>query len=305
MDVGGTEIKAGIFDEDGAREGEIRTFPARSRKNRETVLDNFCFVIRSLAESSAAAGHPAQSCAVPEQREENGVPAGIAMAFPGPFDYERGISLMKGLDKYDSIYGVPLKDAIRQREPSLAQTKMIFVHDVEAFAVGCAGAGAAAGKEKVLCLCIGTGAGSAFLKNGKALKGDFKGVPENGWIYNTPFRDSCIDDYLSVRGLQEISRRHLGRKADGQELYQLCQAGHPEALAVYEEFGEILQECMEPFLLSFAPNALVLGGQISKSFAYFGQKLRNTCNHLNIQIIMEDNTSFRTMQGLYFRCVQK
>ena len=89
--------------------------------------------------------------------------------------------------------------------------KILFRHDVEAFARGVYRFGMKKQQEKVLCLCIGTGAGSAFLENGEALKKKTEAVPENGWIYNSAFRDSILDDYLSVRGLKTQQRDHGGR----------------------------------------------------------------------------------------------
>ena len=41
------------------------------------------------------------------------------MAFPGPFDYEQGISLMKGLNKYDQIYGMKIPQELRKRRREL------------------------------------------------------------------------------------------------------------------------------------------------------------------------------------------
>lgn len=40
---------------------------------------------------------------------------GIRLAFPGPFDYEQGICLMKGLDKYDRLYGINLRQVFSER----------------------------------------------------------------------------------------------------------------------------------------------------------------------------------------------
>src|SRR5690625_4892220 len=40
--------------------------------------------------------------------------AGIGMAMPGPFDYENGISLIKGLGKYDALYKINIRDALKK-----------------------------------------------------------------------------------------------------------------------------------------------------------------------------------------------
>ena len=117
----------------------------------------------------------------------------------GPFDYEHGISRMQGLNKYDAIYGIPLEMEIKVRVPKLKEAKFLFLHDIEAFALGESWYGTCCEAEKILCVCIGTGAGSAFVEHRKPVKTG-NGVPENGWIYQIPFRQGILDDYLSVRG---------------------------------------------------------------------------------------------------------
>lgn len=283
LDVGGTEIKGGVFDASGTLLGDIRNFPAKAGEDPDTIFENFCSVLSDLGGN------------FPEEKLE-----GIGMAFPGPFDYEQGISLMKGLNKYDQIYGMKIPEELRKRNRELEGVKILFRHDVEAFARGVYRFGMEKQQEKVLCLCIGTGAGSAFLEHGEALKKKTEAVPENGWIYNSPFRESILDDYLSVRGLKRLSKEILGEELDGKRLSELCREKVPEALKVYQEFGEILYEGMLPFLNSFGPQALILGGQITKSFPYFGEKLEKACKERGVTLIMEENTSLRAMQGLLF-----
>ena len=134
----------------------------------------------------------------------------------------------------------------------------------------------------------------------RLLRKKSEAVPENGWIYNSAFRDSILDDYLSVRGLKRLSREIMGEEMDGKRLSELCSEKNPGALKVYREFGKILYEGILPFLDSFKPQALILGGQITKSFPYFGEKLEKACKERSITLIMEENTSLRAMQGLHF-----
>ena len=117
----------------------------------------------------------------------------------------------QGLNKYDAIYGIPLEREIKARVPELGSARFLFLHDIEAFALGESWYGNCRDVDKILCVCIGTGAGSAFVENGKTVKTG-KGVPENGWIYQQPFGDSILDDYLSVRGLEQISLAVTGKE---------------------------------------------------------------------------------------------
>lgn len=287
LDVGGTQIKGGLSDKYGNIKGELLCVPSLAKEIKETIFDNFLSVIRTLSEHEAC-----------------GEVIGIGMAFPGPFDYAAGISLMKGMHKYDSIYGIPIERELKDRCPSIHSTKFVFLHDVEAFALGVSWFGEAKDSTRFLCLCIGTGAGSAFVDHKVPLKGG-AGVPADGWLYNDPYKDSVIDDYLSARGLESISREVCGQSLNGSQLYELCRRGDQKAHTVYRQFGEDLKQCIRLYLDRFQPDAVVMGGQISKSFSYFGEKFQAECDNRGIKIYLETETSIRAMQGLYIQIRQE
>ncbi|MEG0722483.1 MAG: ROK family protein, partial [Lachnospiraceae bacterium] len=146
---------------------------------------------------------------------------------------------------------------------------------------------------------------SAFIEQGVLQKEKKKGVPKNGWIYHIPFRDGIVDDYISARGLNRLTQKYLGITPDGAELFQLANLGNKNALLIFQKFGENLLEAVEPFLDEFEPDALVLGGQIAKSFPYFGNLLKAECEKRKIDIIISQDTSIRILQGLYKICLQK
>ncbi|MCR4960263.1 MAG: ROK family protein [Lachnospiraceae bacterium] len=278
LDVGGTNIKGSVFDLDDRKFSPIKEFPAEAKDSKDAIFDNFFNILTDL--------------------RENRKIAGVGFGFPGPFDYERGISLMKNINKYDSIYGISFREELGKRDKDLLECKMLFLHDVEAFAIGCASYKNACHSGRAICVCIGTGAGSAFLKDGKVVKDQRENVPENGWIYNTPFNDSIIDDYISVRGLERISKAIVGEKLNGYELFKRCNVNDPFALEVYRIFGNMLFDALEPFIRDFCPDTLVFGGRISNSFSFFGKSVNDFCKEKNIKIILEEDTSIRAMQGL-------
>lgn len=293
LDVGGTCIKAGIFDGSGKLyKNSIYSFEARAQAGAEEILENFVEILRTLAD------------VLPASTEEI---EGLAMAFPGPFEYESGVSRMKNIGKYDALYGIPIESEIRKRFFASAGRKrmtescrFLFCNDVEAFAMGESRFGQAQTWRKVMYLCMGTGAGSAFSENCRILRGgDRNDVPENGWIYPTPFRESIIDDYLSIRGLEKLAERYLGERKSGKELFFLCRQGNQAALKVYREFGTWFREAIVPYLDSFAPDGFVLGGQLAKSFAYFGGEFSKACRQREIEICLAADTSRRIMDGLY------
>ena len=278
LDIGGTEIKGCASDTEGEKT-RIRKFPSQARKSAEKILDNFSQICRELL------------------KDVDGSVCGVGMAIPGPFDYQKGISRMQGLNKYDSIYGIPLEPEIKARVPELKEAQFLFLHDIEAFALGESWYGTCRWEEKILCVCIGTGAGSAFVEHRKTIKTGI-GVPENGWIYRMPFRESILDDYLSVRGLERISLAVMGKAQSGRELSNLAEAGNMEAREVWRRFGADVAEGLLPVLTAYRPDLLLLGGQISKSFRWFGAQLNAVCEKRGTRIQIEPETSVRAMDGL-------
>ena len=294
MDVGGTGIKVGIFDQTGQLLKMIKKFPSYSKEDREIIFTNFANIIETMGTDFL--------------KEEDDF-CGIGMAFPGPFDYVRGISLMKGLDKYDDIYGIPLSEEILKRVKNKSRISQngcpfLFLHDVEAFALGESRFGAMAEAGKLFCLCIGTGAGSAFVKNGQIVK-NARDIPENGWIYNSPYKEGVIDDYISVQGLKRCSEKFFHNGLNGAELYKMAIEGEKRAIEVFHSFGDDIMQAIKPFLLEFHPDALVFGGQISKSFPFFGGEIECFCSDHGIQISITEDTSKRAMEGLYIKLNEK
>lgn len=285
FDVGGTQIKAGIMNQEGELyKDHIFSFPSKAKESKEVIFSNLKEIIIQL-----------ENCL----KDVEDTIAGIGMAFPGPFDYENGISKIQGLDKYEAIYNLSIKDELCRIYPKLKRCKFIFLHDVESFALGVCNELSPDDEKKIIHLCIGTGSGSTFTKGRRVLKKAEYGVPENGWIYPFTFKEGRIDDYLSVRGLKKLAIKHCNKELEGAELYALAKNNDEGAKAVFHEFGQNIEDAMKEFFIKFKPDILVFGGQISKSFIYFGKKLESYCNSINIKIHLEIDTSKKIMEGLY------
>lgn len=164
LDVGGTSIKAGIFDSNGKLyKNSIYSFDAKAQAGAREILENFVEILRVLTGALPASADRIE---------------GVAMAFPGPFDYQLGISRMKKLGKYDALYGIPIGEEIRKRFAASGDMawmpdtcRFIFRNDVEAFAMGESRFGRVRTWRKVMYLCMGTGAGSAFSEHCRILRG--------------------------------------------------------------------------------------------------------------------------------------
>ena len=148
LDVGGTSIKSGVVDADHESRGADAvalgaTIPTRATEGADVVLGQLATAIDGAVERATTAV------------------AGVALAFPGPFDVARGRALIRGLHKFDSIYGLELRPLLAERI-SRPDLRIGFARDSEAAGVGEATFGAGRGGGRVLTITLGTGLGSCL-----------------------------------------------------------------------------------------------------------------------------------------------
>jgi predicted NBD/HSP70 family sugar kinase len=240
LDLGGTHVSAATVDV-----GSASVVPA-SRVREELPAgagrDDLLGRIRAAA-----------IAALSGQVEAAGV------AVPGPFDYERGICLVE--HKLESLYRVDLRAEVASAL-SLPLHTVGFLNDAEAFLLGEWWAGAARGHDRAVGITIGTGLGSAFLEHGSIVRTGGR-VPPGGELYRVPFRNAPVEERISRRAL-------LARyDADGVEVVEVARrarAGEQRARDAFDALSTDLADFLGPWLATFAPSCLVVGGSIARSW---------------------------------------
>lgn len=214
---------------------------------------------------------------------------GIGVAIPGPFDYQNGISKIEGVQKFESIFGLNVKQAFRKVFPDESKP-IIFNNDATGFALGEYFSGAAKNSKKTILLALGTGFGSTFLIDGIPQTVAGNGIPENGYLYNIPFGDKIADDCFSTRWFASAYNQKSGIEVKGvKEVAVSARNNDKHALAIFDEFANNLADFMTPWFFDFQPDVLIIGGNIAKSEDLFLDKLKtNLANkgfkHIEIKI---------------------
>jgi glucokinase len=197
------------------------------------------------------------------------VPHGIGFAMPGPFDYVNGICLIKGVAKYEKLYGVNIATAIASRLELPAECKVRFMNDASSFAVGEAWAGKARYHARMMAITLGTGFGSAFVEdNIPVVEGDR--VPQMGCVYHLPFGESIADDYFSTRWFIARYSDLTGKVVPGVKEIADAASKSEAVKAIFDEFGHNLGRFLSPWLNKFGAEILVIGGNISYAYDLFG-----------------------------------
>lgn len=250
LDVGGTSIKSGVvrFDAGGGTDADVeigRSFPARSDESADVVIGQ-------LADATDAALELAGDGAT-----------GLAIGICGPFDIEAGISRMRGVHKFEDIYGVDLHAALRQRS-AIGHRPIRFARDAESAGTGEALAGAGAGVARVLTVTVGTGLGTCLTDHARPVPiVDGFGVEHLG-MRDTPW--GRADDVLSAYGLAHRL---------GVTMEELPAAVRDPANAdVVADHGSRLGLFLAPVVTELAAGLVVVGGGISVEFVRFGPCLQ-------------------------------
>ena len=215
--------------------------------------------------------------------------AGIGFAMPGPFDYRNGIAWFEGVKKFESLYGVNIINEMRRRLQLSGESNIRFLNDAACFAIGESWLGKAYKHEQILALTLGTGFGSTFIQNKFPVKGK-KGIPEDGFLYHVPFKNSVADDYFSTRWFLKEYQQKTGMQVDGVK--QLADDVNKNKIAaeLFYKFGENLGTFLVPWIKNIGVTCVVLGGNISKSYSLFQENLRNnlTTHGLKIDIYLTE-----------------
>lgn len=205
---------------------------------------------------------------------------GIGFAMPGPFDYVKGISYIRGVAKYENLYGFNIGDAVASNLHVGEDFLIRFMNDASSFAVGEAWAGSARDYSRSVSITFGTGFGSAFIAD-RIPVCDGPLVPRIGCVYHLPYGEGIADDYFSTRWFLKQYRLRTGKEVPGvRELASMA----PDDQVVndlFAEFGEKSARFLTPWLKSFEAEVLVIGGNISNAWDLFGKIFRTALRDEN------------------------
>ncbi len=269
VDIGGTHISAALTQDGHILPQTYQRTSIDPAASASIVLDTLAGLIRTV---QAAADQPLDN---------------IGIAMPGPFDYPNGISMIQGLNKYEHLYGLNIREALYERLADAAgkQTPIRFANDAACFGLGAAVSDEGRQHKKIIAITLGTGFGACFIDNQHLVTGGI-GVPPNGYLYDIPFKDGIAEDYISTRWLLNAYPAN-----DVRQLAQLAKSD-VKAAAVLEQFGVHLGALLTPWILRFEADAVIIGGSIARAYALFSASMR-----LPAPVVIPENTEWTAITG--------
>jgi glucokinase len=274
LEVGGTHVTAAVVDTHAWTVGDPRRLPLDSSSDAETILT-------VLARAGAALDIA------------DGRPWGVAM--PDPFDYAAGIGRFHGVGKFEALDGVDVRASLAESLPH--PTRIAFVNDAEAFALGEARHGAGTSSPRCVGLTLGTGVGSGWVVDGRAVV-DGPGVPPGGRIHLAQSNGHPLEDTMSRRAIRRAYVAVTGDcNADVREIAARARDGERSAIEVLSQALRALGEVIGPRLRDFGADVLVVGGSMSASWDLFAPWLRDGMGTVAIPMAVSRDTERAALIG--------
>jgi glucokinase len=260
VDVGGTKVAVAAVDGVTVREAaEDRTVT----DSTEALLDGIESLVRGMI-------------------VRVGKPPAIGVGVPSQIVYATGtVETSVNIP----LQGVPLREELGRRfgVPVFVDNDANCAALAEAHILG---------EDDLVMLTLGTGVGGGIVTKGKTFRGAEGLGAELGHVTlnpdgppcpgNCPNR-GCIEAYCSGQALErdatELARDKPGSrlaeligadgKVSGRELQEAAEAGDPDALLIFENFGRMLGIAIAGYVNVFQPDRLTIGGGISRASNLF------------------------------------
>jgi glucokinase len=258
MDIGGTNLRASAFADDGSTIGQIRE-PIGEPRDPDAIIER----VAKLADYFAG-------------DRPGPIPIGIGIAAMLR-DYEGTVANSPHLRWRDVAFGKPLAERLGSR------FALGVYNDVNAVTWGEACAGAARGCRDVLAVYIGTGIGGGVIAGGRLVEGASNCAGEIGHV-KVVWDDTavpckcgkrgCVEAYVGgsyvesriIRELAGTERSRASYFARGfarvtpAHVEQAAEEGDEWALALWSELASLFAIAVANAVAVLNPERVVLGG---------------------------------------------
>ncbi len=265
IDLGGTDIKAGLVDEKGTLLGRFKK-PTEAHLGGRKVVDRIGDLIQEILDSDEIRGKQDQL-------------AGVGIGSPGLIDHEKG-AITRPVNIPDWDYWINVHEIFEER----FGFRTWVDNDANVSALGEALFGAGEGKSVTLALTLGTGVGGGVVSHGKVFRGAGGFAGELGHIMVNPSgpvcgcgNEGCLETYASANAIAKyasdrIRVEHVPTKLkdmakNGQVtskmVHEAALEGDEVALSVIERAGKHLGIGISTLVVSFNPEIICIGGGAS------------------------------------------
>lgn len=259
IDIGGTTVKMGLFEEDGtiADKWEIVT---RTENKGEAILPDIAASINAKLEEKGIA-----------KEDVIGIGAGV----PAPVSED-------GVVNGTANLGWEYKEVKRELE-EMTGISVTVENDANVAALGEMWKGGGRGNKNMIMVTLGTGVGGGVIVRGHIISGAHGAGGEIGHLcVNYDETDSCgcgnhgcLEQYASATGIVRLAKKRLAswteetilnaENVSAKSVFDAVKSGDKAADEIAVEFGEYLGHALANLAAVIDPSAIVIGGGVSKA----------------------------------------
>ncbi len=275
IDVGGTNIKAGLVDPAGnvlAR----REIDTQAERGCEHVLARIVELARALMNDPAAGGRV----------------VALGIGVPGPLSHKQGIVFHA--PNLPGWVNVP----IRSRLQEALNIPVCLENDANAAAYGEFFSGAGRDVDTMVMLTLGTGVGGGIILDGRLWRGSFDSAGEVGHMIVIPDgracpcgQRGCLERYASAaaigeRWLEAKGGRGsaVGAPSTAEDVQRAMEAGDADATRVWDEACRVLALGCVNLQHLVNPQLVVLAGGLINAGAALLEPVRRHFDELSWRI---------------------
>ena len=270
VDLGGTTVKIAWFDEEGTllHKWEI---PTVTEDGGSRILPDIAASVKGF---------------LTERKIDPSNVIGVGIGVPGPVDSTGVVNKCVNLgwgrfnveQELSRLVGLPVKAG----------------NDATVAALGECWKGGGAGYRNIVFITLGTGVGGGIIVDGKPIHGTRGAGGELGHIVlnkneSVPCgcgKYGCVEQYCSATGIVRTAKRFLSQNLESsvlreaedlecKDIFDGAKAGDPLAIRILDEVYEQMAEFVGDVCCVLDPEAVVIGGGVSKAGAVLLEGIRS------------------------------
>ena len=272
VDIGGTNLKAGLVTEDGLIISE-HDIPTGADRPQNVVLNDIVELVKNLIANSG--------------KNPKDIKA-IGMGSPGMIDSEAGTVIYNNNLGWENFRIAPMMSEALNLPARLE-------NDADAAALGEVIAGSAKGAKSAMIITLGTGVGTGLVIDGKILPFCEFGhmVIKDGGRMCTCGRSGCFEAYTSATGLINLTKDAIkdnpnsklanmaksSGEVTGRTVFDAADTGDEAAIKLIDEYIGYLAIGIGNYINGLHPEIISIGGGIAKQGEKLLSPLRKKLEH--------------------------
>ncbi len=297
IDIGGTAIKAGLFNTEGKLLDKWDFATQRTEDGKDILRDVAKFIKNKIAELKL------------DQEAVIGVGVGI----PGPVTDDGQVLMLAnlGLANFN----------IEKEMSEMTGLRVKAGNDANVAAMGEYWMGGGKGYKSLVLITLGTGVGGGIIVNGHILTGSMGAGGEVGHIFVNEEetetcgckKKGCLEQYASATGIVRLAKKFLQESDEYSTLrnkeeisakmvFDHAKAGDKVALKTVEKACYYLGLAMAHIAQVVDPEAFVIGGGVSKAGDILTETIKKYYNEYVIESLKNKEFKLATLgndAGIY------